>query len=47
MSEGEFPLRSFLGGNPHSELKKKMQFSNSIRCIPFANILLKAIIYFQ
>ena len=36
-SEGEFPLQKL----------KKLQFSNSIRCIPFANILLKTIIYFR
>ena len=46
MSEGEFPLRSFWGGVPPSEVEK-MQFLNSIRCIPFANILLKTIIHFQ
>ena len=36
-SEGEFPLQNW----------KKLQFSNSIRCIPFVNILLKTIIHFQ
>ena len=36
-SEGEFPLQKL----------KKLQFSNSIRCIPFANILLKTIIHFR
>ena len=46
MSEEEFPHRSFSGGVPPSEVEK-LQFSNSIRCTPFANILLKTIIYFQ
>ena len=46
VSEGEFPLRSFWGGVLPSE-DEKIQFSNSIRCIPFANILLKTIIHFQ
>ena len=41
-----FVDREVSEGVPLQNLKK-LPFSNSIRCIPFANILLKTIIHFQ
>ena len=47
VSEGEFPLRSFWGGSSPFRIWKKLQFSNSIRCIPFAKLLLKPLFIFN